>query len=115
MVSMKLGDILKRLNTGDKVAIETAAAEYHGTVVDHGYTESKTDPVKPWYDPGGASARIELDDTTTEQQNLDADILMITCGQYDSYPAWKTPVAALYLDGEKQEDLGDVTEIEPVE
>jgi hypothetical protein len=36
------------------------------------------------------------------------------CGQYDGYPAWKTPVAALYFDGEKQEDLGDATEIEPV-
>jgi hypothetical protein len=112
---MKLGDILKRLGTGDEVTIETAAAEYHGTVVDHGYTESKKDPVEPWYDPGGASARIELDDTTVERQNLDTNILKVTCGQFDGYPAWKTPVASLYIDDQKQEDLGDVTEIEPVE
>jgi hypothetical protein len=111
---MKLGDILKRLDTGDEVTIATAAAEYHGTVIDHGYTESKKDPVDPWYDPGGATALIQLNDATVERLGLSVNTLRVSCGQFDDYPAWKTPVVALYQDGEEQEELGDVTDIQPV-
>lgn len=109
---MKLGDILKNLSIGEVVTISIAESTYSGTVVGHGYTESKPDPVKPWYDPGGASAVIELDEPTVERFNLNTTKLKVTCGQYDDYPAWKTPEAALIEDEETKCELGEVSDIQ---
>jgi hypothetical protein len=68
--------------------------------------------VDPWYDPGGASAVIELDDATVDTFELELPKLKITCGQYDGYPAWKTPEAALIGDDEEKRELGEVSDIQ---
>jgi hypothetical protein len=109
---MKLGDILKKLSVGEVVTITVAESEYSGKVIDQGYTESKPDPVKPWYDPGGASAVIELDESTVGRFNLNTTKLKVTCGQYDGYPAWKTPEAVLIEDEETKSELGEVSDIQ---
>lgn len=112
---MKLGNILKRLEIDQEVRVTIDESEYIGTVVNHGYTESKPDPVEPWFDPGGASAVIELDESTIKRLDLEISSLRVTCGQYDGYPAWKTPVAALHQDEGENKKLGEVSDIQPVE
>ena len=112
---MSLGHTLKRLEVGEEVKITTEESDYVGTVSDHRYTESRKDPVDPWYDPGGASALIELDESTIERLNLQQNTLQVYCGQFDDYPAWKTPVASLYEDEDEQTELGDVTDIQPLD
>jgi hypothetical protein len=109
--NMKLGRILSQLEIGDRVVIVVENTNYEGNVVDQGYTESKPDPVKPWYDPGGASAIIELDQSTVENLDLHINNLRVSCGQFEDFPTWKTPIAALYQDGEEKEQLGEVDNI----
>lgn len=108
---MKLGRILSQLEVGENVTIVIDDKNYQGDVIDQGYTESKPDPVDPWYDPGGATAVIKLDQSTVEKLNLDINNLQVTCGQFEDFPTWKTPVAALYQDGEEKEQLGEVSDI----
>jgi hypothetical protein len=108
---MKLGRILSQLEVGERVTIVIENSSYEGDVIDQGYTESKPDPVNPWYDPGGATAVIELDQSTVERLDLDINNLRVSCGQFEDFPTWKTPVAALYQDGEEKEQLGEVSDI----
>jgi hypothetical protein len=103
---MKLGKILSQLEVGERVTIVIENSSYDGDVIDQGYTESKTDPVSPWYDPGGATAVIKLDQSTVEKLDLDINNLRVSCGQFEDFPTWKTPVAALYQDGEKKRTVG---------
>lgn len=109
---MSLGHTVKGLEPDEDVKITTEESEYAGTVTDQRYTESRKDPVGPWYDPGGASVLIELDEATIERLNLEQNTLKVYCGQFDDYPAWKTPVASLYEDDEEKTELGDVTDIQ---
>ena len=109
---MSLGHTIKRLEVGDEVKITTEESEYAGTVAEHRYTESRKDPISPWYDPGGASAFIDLDDSTIDRLNLNQRTLQIYCGQFDDYPAWKPPVASLYEDDKERDELGEVTDIQ---
>ena len=112
---MGLGHVIKKLEVGQEITVSTEEAEYHGTVDNHGYDERKEDPADPWYDPGGASARVNLDQDTVERLNLDATTLKVTCGQFEDFPKWKTPVATLYHDGKKKDEVGEVTDILVVE
>lgn len=109
---MKLGNILKKLSIGEEVTITAGESTYSGRVTDQGYTESKPDPVDPWYDPGGASAVVALNESTVERFDLKRTSLKITCGQYDGYPAWKTPEAALIGDDKEKRELGEVSDIQ---
>ena len=112
---MSLGHTLKRLEVGEEVKIATEESEYAGTVTYHSNTESRKDPVDPWYDPGGATALIDLDETTIERLSLEQSTLRVHCGQFDDYPAQKTPIASLYEDDDQKTEVGDVTDIQKLD
>ena len=109
---MRLGNILKNLKEDQEVTISIAEVEYTGTVEYQSYSESTKDPVSPWYDPGGVTLLIDLDQNTVEELDLEITTLRVTCGQFEDFPRWKTPVGALYEDGEEKTELGDVTDIQ---